>query len=79
MGKNKNVIIHNPDEVMKRLVAEGYEEVICQPTHIINGLEYDKMMNMLLAYKDRFNNQGWNPFLPKRKITKKPARSLCRN
>ena len=43
----------NPDEVMKRLVAEGYEEVICQPTHIINGLEYDKMMNMLLAYKDQ--------------------------
>ena len=38
---------------MKRLVAEGYEEVICQPTHIINGLEYDKMMNMLLAYKDQ--------------------------
>ena len=56
-ARTKNVIIHNPDEVMKRLVAEGYEEVICQPTHIINGLEYDKMMN----------------------ITKKPARSLCRN
>ena len=48
-ARTKNVIIHNPDEVMKRLVAEGYEEVICQPTHIINGLEYDKMMNMLLA------------------------------
>lgn len=52
-ARTKNVIIHNPDEVMKRLVAEGYEEVICQPTHIINGLEYDKMMNMLLAYKDQ--------------------------
>ena len=42
-ARTKNVIIHNPDEVMKRLVAEGYEEVICQPTHIINGLEYDKI------------------------------------
>ena len=52
-ARTKNVIIHNPDEVMKRLVAEGYEEVICQPTHIINGLEYDKMMNMLLAYKNQ--------------------------
>ena len=52
-ARTKNVIIHNPDEVMKRLIAEGYEEVICQPTHIINGLEYDKMMNMLLAYKDQ--------------------------
>ena len=52
-ARTTNVIIHNPDEVMKRLVAEGYEEVICQPTHIINGLEYDKMMNMLLAYKDQ--------------------------
>lgn len=80
MGKNKNVIIHNPDEVMKRLVAEGYEEVICQPTHIINGLEYDKMMNMLLAYKDQIPTiKVGTPFLPKRKITKKPARLLCRN
>ena len=52
-ARTKNVIIHNPYEVMKRLVAEGYEEVICQPTHIIIGLEYDKMMNMLLAYKDQ--------------------------
>ena len=52
-ARTKNVIIHNPDEVMKRLVAEGYEEVICQPTHFLNGLEYDKMMNMLLAYKDQ--------------------------
>lgn len=52
LAKTRNVIIHNPDEIMKKLVAEGYEEVLCQPTHIINGLEYDKMMRMLMAYKD---------------------------
>ena len=80
-ARTKNVIIHNPDEVMKRLVAEGYEEVICQPTHIINGLEYDKMMNIASGnIKIRFQTiKVGTPFLPKRKITKKPARSLCRN
>ena len=32
-ARTKNVIIHNPDEVMKRLVAEGYEEVMSANTY----------------------------------------------
>ena len=38
---------------MEKLAAQGYEEVLCQPTHIINGMEYEKMMGMLTPYKDR--------------------------
>ena len=43
------------DEAMPAIVniAQGYEEVLCQPTHIINGMEYEKMMRMLQPYKDR--------------------------
>lgn len=52
LKKTKNVTIDNPQEVMEKLAAQGYEEVLCQPTHIINGMEYEKMMSMLLPYKN---------------------------
>ena len=36
------------------MAADGMEEVIVQPTHIINGIENDKMMEDLMEYTDRF-------------------------
>ena len=53
LKRTKNVVIDSPEEVMGKLAAQGYEEVLCQPTHIINGMEYEKMMGMLAPYKDR--------------------------
>ena len=51
LKRTRQQIIHSPEEIMEQLAGEGYEEVICQPTHIINGMEYEKMMNMLAPYK----------------------------
>lgn len=51
LKRTKGLTILNPEEVMELLVKEGYEEVICQPTHIINGVENDKMNQMLSKYK----------------------------
>ncbi len=53
LKRTKDITIYNPEEVMEILVKEGYEEVLCQPTHIINGLEYDKMVRMLSQFKDQ--------------------------
>lgn len=53
MKRTRNIIIDNPEDVMKKLAAQGYDEVLCQPTHIINGLEYEKMLHMLEAYRDK--------------------------
>ena len=53
LKKTKNVQIDNPQEVMEKLAAQGYDEVLCQPTHIINGMEYEKMMGMLRPYKEQ--------------------------
>ena len=47
--------ISAPGEIMDRLAAEGYEEVLCQPTHIISGLEYHKIRDVLSEYADRFS------------------------
>lgn len=51
LKRTKNLIINSPEEVMEKLAVEGYEEVLCQPTHIINGSEYEKMIRMLEPYK----------------------------
>ena len=51
--RTKGITILNPEQVMEKLVAEGYEEVLCQPTHIINGNEYDKATDMIVKYKDQ--------------------------
>ncbi|MBR5047635.1 MAG: sirohydrochlorin cobaltochelatase [Eubacterium sp.] len=53
LKKTKDITVMNPEEVMDRLLAEGYEEVICQPTHIIGGIEYDKLSAILAGYKDK--------------------------
>lgn len=55
--KNRDGIhIDNAKEAMEKLVAEGYEEVIVQPTHILNGDEYEKMNRLMEPFIDSFNS-----------------------
>ena len=49
----QGVDIHNPETLMDQLAGEGYEEVLCQPTHIISGLEYNKILDILKRYAAR--------------------------
>lgn len=44
----------NVTSALERLVSEEYNRVIVQPTHIINGIEYDEMIRLCAPYKDRF-------------------------
>lgn len=44
-----------PLQLLENLVQEGYEEVICQPTHIIEGLEFHKMMEQIYGFKIKFS------------------------
>lgn len=39
---------------LKKLAAEGYTDVLVQPTHIMNGDEYDKMMAQAAPFEGRF-------------------------
>ena len=54
LARTKNITINSPEEVFEKLVAKGYEDVVCQPTHIIPGMEYEKMLDMITPYKDDF-------------------------
>lgn len=54
LAKRDGIHIDNVKEAMDRLVSDGFQGVYVQPTHIINGEEYDEMVEMVEAYKDHF-------------------------
>ena len=39
------------DEAMDKLVAEGFDDVIVQSTHIMNGTEFDFVYSIVSKYK----------------------------
>ncbi|MGL4282787.1 sirohydrochlorin cobaltochelatase [Eubacterium aggregans] len=53
--KNRNgEVVDTPLEALERLKAAGYEEVVCQTTHVINGYEYDLTLSELRQYAHDF-------------------------
>lgn len=46
--------IDNVTEAMQRLVDEGYGTVVVQPTHVMNGEEYDEMKELTAPFEDKF-------------------------
>ena len=53
LKQTEGLNILSPEEVLDKLVMEDYEEVICQPTHILKGREYEKILGVIGAYKDK--------------------------
>lgn len=49
-------VIDNVKEAMERLLADGFDRVIVQPTHVMSGYENDEMMEAAAAYEDRFQS-----------------------
>lgn len=54
LKERDNLIIDNVAAAMERLVADGVEEVIIQPTHVLNGYEYNDIINEVTPYADKF-------------------------
>lgn len=46
--------IDNMEQAMERAVANGVKELVIQPTHLMHGAEYDEMMEVVEAYRDKF-------------------------
>lgn len=49
-----NINIFNVDEAIKEIYKSGYGEVLVVPTLVINGEEYDEMMEYIRPFKDKF-------------------------
>lgn len=41
-------------EALEKLLAEGYTEVVVQPTHLLYGYEYDKIKTEIAPFSNRF-------------------------
>ena len=50
-----NEQIDNVGEAMNRLVADGVKTLVVQPTHVMNGFEYDDMVTEVTPFKEKFD------------------------
>lgn len=53
--KRDNVQIDNVTEALDRAVDNGVKNLIIQPTHLMNGLEYTDVENEVAGYADSFD------------------------
>ena len=49
--KDRNIVFQNEIETMESIVAEGYERIIVQPTHLVGGAEFDKLRKNIMAFQ----------------------------
>ena len=47
-------VIDNVDEALKRAVDNGVKELVVQPTHLMDGLEYNDLVAEVANYSDAF-------------------------
>lgn len=51
---SNHMAIDTVSEALDRLHGEGIDTVVCQPTHIMNGEEYDDIVADCLPWRERF-------------------------
>lgn len=56
LEKRDNLHIDNVAEAMNRLIGDGFEELLVQPTHVIPGDEYDDMVRDVMMFEDQFDS-----------------------
>lgn len=53
MKKNEQIYIPSVEEVMRDIVESGYEDLLVQPTHVIDGIENHQMKQDICRFQDR--------------------------
>ncbi len=56
LKERDNIQTDNVKEAMDRLVADGVKDVVIQPTHVMDGYEYDDIVSEITPYKDKFDS-----------------------
>ena len=56
LKKRDGIHIDNVMQALEKLIHKGVKRLIVQPTHLMNGFEYDKMVTELDIYKNQFDN-----------------------
>lgn len=53
--ENGGAAIDNVEEAFDRLVDDGVKKLVVQPTHVMNGFEYDDLMTVIAEYEKQFD------------------------
>ena len=56
LKQRDNIVIDSVKEAMDRLLADGVKEVVIQPTHVMDGFEYNDIIAEVTPYKDKFDS-----------------------
>ena len=56
LAEREGLVIDNVTEAMNRLVLDNVKEVIVQPTTVMNGFEYDDMIEEVMTFTDKFES-----------------------
>ena len=54
LKRRDQIVVSTVAEAVDQMIVDGVQELIVQPTHIINGIENDLMKEDVLARKDAF-------------------------
>lgn len=77
LKRTQGLHFHNVREAMEQMMADQVERVIVQPTHIINGIENEKMLSELAEYRNHFASiQVGEPLLSSIEDYKKAVHAL---
>ena len=55
LKKEEKIEIYNVKQALDRAVKNGVKTLVVQPTHLMNGLEYNELKKELDKYKDKFD------------------------
>lgn len=51
-----NIEINNVEQAFDKLVEDNVKTLVVQPTHVMNGYEYDDLVAVVDEYKDKFDS-----------------------
>ena len=54
--KRDDMKVNNVSEALEAIKADGFDEILVQPSHILEGIEYAKIVAQLEAGKDDFSS-----------------------
>lgn len=83
VAKTEGLAIDTPEEALEKLAGEGVTDVIVQPTHLSDGYENRRMLEIVSAFADRFERIAvGRPLLDSEEDRARVAqimRALCRD
>ena len=56
VNSRDGILIDDVDAALKRAVDNGVKNLVVQPTHLMNGLEYEELNEKVASYADAFEN-----------------------